>query len=413
MRTIPLIRHSRALAFAAMAVAAGATASPGLAASCPAGSTNVGTDVCEVQYTTAGQATWSAPSDAGAIEAVVVGGGGAGSYFDWNGSNPSKTGMGGGGGAVEIATLTGASQVTVDVGGAASPSSVTPDVGAATTAQAGQVGAITGINAFRGGTSGSGRLGRAYAGSYGVGGGGASAATTTTAGGAGVTVSSAVSAGSLFAGDPRCFGGGGAGANALWGVGGATASGGCGGGSATWDGSSYTFAAPTANSGGGGIGGHGVTDWSGAGGTVIIRFQVGVDHSVTPAPAPPSATTPPPAPTPVATPVAQLATPVTSRRRAGVLRHTFNVAFGQSGRFTFLFERTSATGAVTRVRVLRGSRVGTRMVRRASTAIVVRGVAGRGVTIHTVGAIPNGTVLRVVFRNADGTLQNINLPAFG
>lgn len=413
MRKVPLVPHGRTAALLLTAAAAAVTAAPALAGTdspaCPAGGTEVVSGVCEVQFTTVGSGSWSASSGVGAIEAVVVGGGGPGTYFDWSGSNPSKSGIGGGGGGVALATLTGASSVAVVVGGEATASSVTPDVGSATTAQPGAVGTITGINSFSGGASGAGRPGRATGGSYGAGGGGAGAAATTTNGGAGVTVSAAAADGSLFADDIRCFGGGGAGANALWGVGGATAMGGCGGGTATWGGGSYTLTAPTANSGGGGVGAHGATDWSGASGTVIIRYAMSSAPAptpvTTPAPTPPSTS----APAPAATPIAELAKPVTTKRRAGVVRHSYNIAFGTTGRYTFLFEKPAANGKVTRVAVRRGSRVGKKMVKRTTTAVVVNGVGGRGVTIHAVGSIPKGTVLRVVLRKADGTLENVTL----
>ncbi|TPW98432.1 InlB B-repeat-containing protein [Schumannella luteola] len=130
-----------------------------------------------------------------------------------------------------------------------------------------------------GGASGSGNPGANGASTsatpYGSGGGAGSGTTNHADGGAGATVSNIAPSGSLFTGDTRCFGGGGAvGVVGFTDVTDAHGVPGCGGGGPA-DAAATTLTIPTANSGGGG---GGLTipqpdeQRAGAAGVIIFRW---------------------------------------------------------------------------------------------------------------------------------------------
>jgi uncharacterized repeat protein (TIGR02543 family)/LPXTG-motif cell wall-anchored protein len=148
-------------------------------------------------------------------------------------------------------------------------------VGAAnTTVGNGAAASITDGSGAFGGASGSGLAGAGASTPVSTAGGAGAASSPPVAtpanGGAGVVVSSLAPVGSLFVGDTRCFGGGGA-----VGTVGVKGIPGCGGGGPT-DATNTILTLPAANSGGGG-GGLSVTQTpearAGASGVVIIRWS--------------------------------------------------------------------------------------------------------------------------------------------
>lgn len=223
--------------------------------------TVVGSGVCELVFTESGEFTPTAQMTQ--LEVLLVGAGGNGQ------SGIGSTGYAaGGGGEVRVVDISGATDpltVTVPTPGVAGG---VAGGGVNETVANGENGTVTEGTAT-GGASGNGNPGASVAGdpevpapSYG-GGGGAGGAATGANGGAGVVVGSIAPGGSLFAGDDRCFGGGGAVEAA-----GNTGIPGCGGGSVT-DG---TWSEPVPNSGGGAAV---LTDESspfGAAGSVIFRW---------------------------------------------------------------------------------------------------------------------------------------------
>lgn len=230
--------------------------------------------VCEQTFTS-GTATFTPSATATALEILLVGAGGTGA--DQSLPNTNGYAAGGGGGEVRI----------VDFAGVTDPITITvPTVGAAGGASSGStVAAVAnGVAATDFGTSG-GASGSGYAGAsggghnYGAGAGAAGSPANSADGGAGVVVGDIAPSGSLFTGDTRCFGGGGAvggvdfapGTFDLIGFAGVP---GCGGGGPA-DTTGTTLVAPVANSGGGG--GGVVTPQSfasraGAAGIVVVRW---------------------------------------------------------------------------------------------------------------------------------------------
>lgn len=169
--------------------------------SCPAGSTEVATGICEIRFTNASTPTsFTPPAGITFLEALLVGAGGTGGW-DSNGDV-----RGGGGGEVRVVSLGTTGDVTIVVGargdcieGQCSDSTASSVTQASLTETA-QPGAL----ASSGGASGAG-----YAGAYG--GGGAGGAANGYNGGAGVIVQSLVAQrSSMFLDDTDCYGGGGA-----------------------------------------------------------------------------------------------------------------------------------------------------------------------------------------------------------
>lgn len=230
---------------------------------CGPGATAISASVCEADFTTVGEATWTPPANVSTVEALIVGGGGSGGAI-------YGVGYGGGGGEVKVVTLDNTGAVTVTVGGKNNPSS-TVQGSTTNTATEGDFGSD-------GGTSGSGHLG-APSSPNAHGGGGAGGDSNGNVGGVGVVVSSLTS--TLFSDDTDCFGGGGGsitydyngnlpvGQQYNWYQGGAS----CGGGYADETNDVISLYDAIANSGGGG-GANGATGdaLAGASGRVIIRF---------------------------------------------------------------------------------------------------------------------------------------------
>jgi uncharacterized repeat protein (TIGR02543 family) len=222
--------------------------------------------LCEQSYTS-GSATFIPTAQMTKLEVLLVGAGGMGA--DQPVPNTNGYAAAGGGGEVKIVDFTGATaplNLTVPAPGV--PGSITD--GIVTTAVAN---GVDGVFQY-GGASGSGKAGASggypsVAPFYGAGGGAATPATNAD-GGAGVVVSAIAPAGSLFTGDPRCFGGGGAvGATGIQGIPG------CGAGGPI-DATGNALSAPAANSGGGGGGTlatQALAVRGGASGVVIIRWS--------------------------------------------------------------------------------------------------------------------------------------------
>lgn len=273
----------RTTAVLTVATAAGAStlfggAAPAFAASEACGPNDgvvVGPGVCELQLTS-GSSTFTRTADMTTLEALLVGGGG-------NGAQRTNTGYAsaaaGGGGEVVLVDFSAATApIAVTVGGTGVASSAT----SGSTSAVAEAGAIALDNSYSGGVSGSGNggsqttftapdgSGGTINGAYGAGGGAGGPATGAN-GGAGVVVDDLAPAGSLFAGDARCFGGGGAVGVALANVHGVA---GCGaGGPQAGD---LALVAPAANSGGGGGSLDSldpVANRAGASGTVILRWN--------------------------------------------------------------------------------------------------------------------------------------------
>lgn len=235
--------------------------------------------VCEQVFTANG--TFTPTADMTKLEVLLVGSGGAGE------ASSGTTGYAAAGGGGEV--------VILDATGSAAPINVTLAFateltgGFVATANGAEDGAFSDPTAT-GGMSGSGNAGATNADDPALaGGGGDSAVGSGPNGGAGTVVSTIAPGGSLFAGDSRCFGGGGAvGTLGVQGIPGC-------GGSGPSDATGLNLSAAVANSGGGG--GSTTLDATtsttgGAAGTAIFRWNAGTvtlsfnanGHGVAPAP---------------------------------------------------------------------------------------------------------------------------------
>lgn len=241
--------------------------------------------VCELSFTS-GTTSFTAPASATQLEMLLVGAGGSGA--DQTAPNTNGYAAAGGGGQVTYVDFSGsADPIDVTVGTAGGADTSAADGTTSATAVNGND-AVTSEGSNSGGASGDGE----FSGSTGTlaGGGGAGGDADAEDGGDGVVVADLVASvdGSLFAGDDRCFGGGGA-------AGSATVQGipGCGAGGPV-DALGTGLFAPVANSGGGGGGltttqsaelragadGVVIARWNGA--TVALTFDV-KGHGVAPA----------------------------------------------------------------------------------------------------------------------------------
>ncbi|WP_166866969.1 MULTISPECIES: InlB B-repeat-containing protein [unclassified Salinibacterium] len=238
---------------------------------CDAGGTLIAADICELAFTATPGTPFVPTTQMGTLEALLVGAGGdAGAPSE---PNDSQYAAAGGGGQVTIIDATGGEAVEVVVPAPGVYGGVTVD-GTAHGVANGSNGRATSNG--NGGTSGGGALGTSASSLSGGAGGGAGGAASGIHGGAGVVVADLASSGSLFAGDTRCFGGGGAvldrneEPDELFGRPG------CGGGSLTGRDAAGVIA-PAANSGGGAAGttvtGDGVAR-AGAHGFVALRWRV-------------------------------------------------------------------------------------------------------------------------------------------
>lgn len=115
-----------------------------------------------------------------------------------------------------------------------------------------------------------------------------------------------------------------------------------------------------------------------------------------------------PATTPLVT---SIAPPTTRRLRGNRLRTTLRLRYDQTGRYSFYLQNSAGK----RIPLLRGSTVGTRLLRKTFSAPVVQdGQSGRTLTISTItsgSTLPAGTTLRAVLRRSDGTLAGQSIPA--
>lgn len=232
------------------------------------GGTLVGPGICEITYTS-GTATFTPTATMTQLEVLLVGAGGSGA--DQPTPNTNGYAAAGGGGEVTIVDFSGATdpiEITVPVAGTtggATDGTITETVGN---------GADATDDTGTGGSSGSGNPG-ATGGTggdflYGSGGGAADSPDNNADGGAGAVVDDLAAPGSLFEGDTRCFGGGGA-----VGVVGVQGIPGCGAGGPT-DNTATALTAPAANSGGGGGGvstSQSPEARAGAAGVVIVRYN--------------------------------------------------------------------------------------------------------------------------------------------
>jgi uncharacterized repeat protein (TIGR02543 family) len=260
----------------------GAAPASALANPCGTG-TLVSGNICEQVFTSSTAPNFVPPAQTSKLEALLVGGGGAGNVqaaFPTTPGVPATNGYAtaGGGGQVKVvdfsASVGAVTPLVVTVGAAGQPVSQ-PNGGSTTvagglvpqTANGGNQGSSTG-----GGTGGGAAGGTAtdplVAGTVFGGGGGALGAATGIAGGAGVQVSTAYSADTLFASDTNCYGGGGASATST-----AIGIAGCGAGAP----SSLTASTTTAlaaNTGGGGEASLNANAGSGSSGIVVFRWFV-------------------------------------------------------------------------------------------------------------------------------------------
>ena len=110
-------------------------APPAVAATCPAGSTSVGSGHCQVIFPAS--TAWTIPADVSSVDVVAVGGGGGGGSNQDPSSSLPGSGGGGGGGAVVQATY----------------QAVTPGASATITVGAGGAGGLTGVSGTAGETS--------------------------------------------------------------------------------------------------------------------------------------------------------------------------------------------------------------------------------------------------------------------
>lgn len=224
--------------------------------------------ICE-QVVTSGTGTFTPTASMTTLEVLLVGAGGSGA--DQPAVNTNGYAAAGGGGEVKIVDLSGTTDpITYSVPSPGTTGDLTAGATVETVGNGEDASAGSGNTAPVGGASGNGNLGGHFDENVQPGGGAGAAPTDYLNGGAGVTVSEIAGVGSLFAGDTRCFGGGGAiGYSAeQFGVPGC----GAGGPDATGD----ALIAPLANSGGGGGGVRSPQDASvraGASGIVIFRWS--------------------------------------------------------------------------------------------------------------------------------------------
>lgn len=247
-----------------------AGAAPAMAAgeSCGTTGTLVSPGVCEARYTS-GTSTFTPTPQMTKLEVLLVGAGGAG--YD-PGATSTGYAAAGGGGEVRVVDFSGSTApIQLTVASAGAPGSAVSGTRTEPVRNGADAVAPVGGGTATGGASGNGNAGAIGYGGSGGAGGGSGAATTTENGGAGVSVQSLVAAGSLFAGDTECFGGGGATGFAA----GTPTLGtpGCGGGGP--DATATGLIAAVANSGGGG-GSVNTTQSAalraGASGIVIVRW---------------------------------------------------------------------------------------------------------------------------------------------
>ncbi|TPW74264.1 InlB B-repeat-containing protein [Schumannella soli] len=241
---------------------------------CGPGATLLAPDTCE-QVFTGGTTTFTPSATATKLEALLVGGGGSGAAY---GNGTGYGAAGGGGGEVKVVDVTtGAAPITVNVGGSAQASSIVS--GAFTSSAASGVAGVAGNEVATGGASGNGNAGASTpAGSnYAAGAGAGGSPSVQQNGGAGLVVGDVAAVGSLFAGDTRCVGGGGAVGTISGSIVGTAA---CGG-SAQTPGDATQLSAAVANSGGGGgatIGDAATsrfgTSSAGASGVVVLRWRL-------------------------------------------------------------------------------------------------------------------------------------------
>lgn len=259
----------------AVAVAGGVStllmgAAPASAAEgCGPTGTLVAPGICE-QVFTSGSGTFTPTANMTTLEVLLVGAGGSGA--DQPVSNTNGYAAAGGGGEVKIVDLSGSTDPVVYT--VPAPGTAGGLTSGATVETVGNgADGFGGDNDTKptGGASGNGNLGSVGT-SLAAGGGAQASPVDETTGGAGVTVSDIAGGGSLFAGDTRCFGGGGAVGTSVPSL--QVGVPGCGGGgpNATGD----ALLAPLANSGGGGGGITSPQDAAlraGASGIVIFRWN--------------------------------------------------------------------------------------------------------------------------------------------
>ena len=255
-----IVATAAAIGFSSLFLAAApANAAP---VSCGNGATMLPGGICELAVTATGPTVFTPTAEVSQLEALLVAGGGSGSYA-------AQSYGAGGGGSVKVVGF--ADTVTpIDLTVGAANTATTATQGAATqTADAGINGTQSAV--YGGGTSGNGNPGFAgSAGATGAGGGAGGAAPDQSTGGAGATAASVAPAGSLFSGETTCYGGGGASATPPTTAGVAS----CGGGFVTFDGAAFVPTAPTPNSGGGGSAGstNASAATTGASGVVVLRW---------------------------------------------------------------------------------------------------------------------------------------------
>lgn len=243
-----MIVRRTALASAAVAAAAFLLAAP-IAASAAPGEpcfegTLVAPGVCEVVYTAPGSHTFTPRDSIARLEILLVGAGGSGA--DQTAPNTNGFAAAGGGGEVLVVEYSAAQgDISLFVGTPGSAATSADEAGPELEYVYAAHGESAGDGSPIGGASGNANAGAASTIS---GGGGSGGATSTASGGAGVVVGSIAGPGSLFDGDGRCFGGGGA-------AGGVGVQGvpGCGGGGPV-DATGTVLAPPAPHSGGGGGG---------------------------------------------------------------------------------------------------------------------------------------------------------------
>jgi uncharacterized repeat protein (TIGR02543 family) len=263
-----IVATAAAVGFSSLFLAAApATAAP---VTCGNGATMLTGGICELTVTATGPTVFTPTAEVSQLEALLVAGGGSGTYA------AQSYGAGGGG---EVKVVGFADTVTpIDLTVGAANTDTTAIQGSATGT------AVAGINAtqsavYSGGASGNGNPGFAgSAGATGAGGGAGGPAPDQTTGGVGATAASVAPAGSLFSNDTTCYGGGGASATTPTTAGVAS----CGGGFVTLAGSDFVATAPTPNSGGGGSAGstNASVATAGASGVVVLRW-VAVGATVT------------------------------------------------------------------------------------------------------------------------------------
>ena len=187
------------------------SAPAGAAVDCGVGNL-IAPGVCELRFTSNGQ--FIPTTDMTKLEALLVGAGGSGVN-----PAPATTGYAaaGGGGEVKLVDFsTSTSPITVTVPTPTTPGGATDGTIVGTVINGGNgVSFATPVDVATGGPSGSGNAGWNSVGSeeeppFASGGGDTASPTSAANGGAGTIVSSIAAAGSLFATDASCYGGGGA-----------------------------------------------------------------------------------------------------------------------------------------------------------------------------------------------------------